>query len=104
MDNDFGWKRLSKSYMNENAVFMLLTAMARNIYLFIVQKRQCRNSASKPHQEAKDLYSGSSPFLPNGLSPQDATSSTYIQTAGTTAWSIETDKQIIFVEAQRHEP
>lgn len=38
MDNDFGWKRLPKSFMNENAVFMLLTAMARNFYLFIVHK------------------------------------------------------------------
>lgn len=38
MDNDFGWKRLSKSFMNENAVFILLTAMARNFYLFIVNK------------------------------------------------------------------
>lgn len=38
MDNDFGWKRLPKSFMNENAVFMLLTAMSRNFYRFIVHK------------------------------------------------------------------
>lgn len=35
-NNGFGWNHLPKSFMNENAVFMILTAMARNFYLFII--------------------------------------------------------------------
>lgn len=36
MDNDFGWKRLPKSFMNENAVFMLLTAMIGQVHITII--------------------------------------------------------------------
>lgn len=32
-NNDFGWAHLPFSFMNENAVFMLLTAMIKNFYL-----------------------------------------------------------------------
>lgn len=35
-NNGFGWKHLPKSFMNENAVFMILTAMARNFYLYLL--------------------------------------------------------------------
>lgn len=35
-NNDFGWAHLPKSFMNENTVFMLLTAIAANFYRFIV--------------------------------------------------------------------
>ena len=32
LDNGFGWKSLPKSFMNQNAVFLLLTALIRNFY------------------------------------------------------------------------
>lgn len=35
-NNDFGWAHLPFSFMNENAVFMLLTAMIKNFYLYLV--------------------------------------------------------------------
>ena len=35
-NNDFGWAHLPKSFMNQNTVFLLLTAMAANFYLYIV--------------------------------------------------------------------
>ena len=35
-NNDFGWARLPKSFMNQNTVFLLITAMAANFYRYIV--------------------------------------------------------------------
>ena len=35
-NNDFGWAHLPKSFMNQNTVFLLLTAMAANFYQYIV--------------------------------------------------------------------
>ena len=35
-NNDFGWAHLPKSFMNQNTVFLLLTAMAANFYQHIV--------------------------------------------------------------------
>ena len=35
-NNDFGWAHLPFSFMNENTVFMLLTAMIKNFYLYLV--------------------------------------------------------------------
>jgi len=35
-NNDFGWAHLPKSFMNENTVFMVLTAIAANFYRYIV--------------------------------------------------------------------
>ena len=36
MNNGFGWARLPKSFMAENTVFLLLTALIRNFYKFII--------------------------------------------------------------------
>ena len=36
MNNGFGWNRLPKSFMGENTVFLLLTALIRNFYKFIM--------------------------------------------------------------------
>ncbi len=36
MNNGFGWARLPKSFMAGNTVFMLLTALIRNFYKFIM--------------------------------------------------------------------
>ena len=38
MNNGFGWDRLPKSFMAENTVFFLLTALIRNFYKVIIQR------------------------------------------------------------------
>ena len=35
-NNDFGWKHLPFSFMKENTVFMILTALIRNFYVWLV--------------------------------------------------------------------
>ena len=37
MNNGFGWDRLPKSFMAENMVFMMVTAMLKNFYLYLVR-------------------------------------------------------------------
>jgi hypothetical protein len=37
-NNDFGWKHLPFSFMKENTVFMILTALIRNFYVWLVGK------------------------------------------------------------------
>jgi hypothetical protein len=36
MNNDFGWKRMSFSFLNENNTFMIITAMIKNFYNYFV--------------------------------------------------------------------
>ena len=36
-NNDFGWAHLPFSYLKENTVFLLVTAMLKNFYLYILQ-------------------------------------------------------------------
>ena len=38
MNNDFGWNRLPKSFMAQNTVFLLMTALIRNFYKVIMQR------------------------------------------------------------------
>jgi len=38
MNNDFGWKHLPFSFLNENAAFMIIMAMIKNFYNFILEK------------------------------------------------------------------
>ena len=38
MNNDFGWKNLPFSFLQQNTVYMLLMAMCRNFYLIILKK------------------------------------------------------------------
>ena len=38
MNNGFGWDRLPKSFMAQNTVFLLMTAIIRNFYKAILQK------------------------------------------------------------------
>ena len=38
MNNGFGWNRLPKSFMAENTVYLLLTALIRNFYKAIIQR------------------------------------------------------------------
>ena len=37
-NNGFGWARLPKSFMAENTVFLLLTALIRNFYKFLMDR------------------------------------------------------------------
>ena len=36
-NNDFGWSHLPFSFMGENMVFMMVTAMLKNFYLYLVR-------------------------------------------------------------------
>lgn len=38
MNNGFGWKHLPKSFMAENAVYLLMTALIRNFYKTIIRE------------------------------------------------------------------
>jgi hypothetical protein len=38
MNNDFGWKHLPCSFMNENTAFLIIMAMAKNFYNYFVEK------------------------------------------------------------------
>lgn len=55
MDNDFGWKRLPKSFMNENSAFLLITAMIKNFFNFIVSKKEMREFGIKACARIKQL-------------------------------------------------
>ena len=37
MNNGFGWKRLPKSFMSENTVYLLMTALIRNFYKTVIR-------------------------------------------------------------------
>ena len=37
-NNGFGWARLPKSFMAENTVFLMLTALIRNFYKFLMDR------------------------------------------------------------------
>ena len=38
MNNGFGWKRLPKSFLAENTVYLLMTALIRNFYKTIIRR------------------------------------------------------------------
>ena len=38
MNNDFGWGKLPFSFLEENAVYMLITEICRNFYLYVLGK------------------------------------------------------------------
>lgn len=38
MNNGFGWNRLPKSFMSQNTVFLLMTALIRNFYKAVMQR------------------------------------------------------------------
>ena len=54
-DNSFGWNRLPKSFMNENTVFLLITALIRNFYQFLVQAKDLKSFGLKPTSRLKDF-------------------------------------------------
>ena len=38
MNNDFGWKHLPASFLNENCSFMIITALIKNFYTYFIEK------------------------------------------------------------------
>ena len=53
MNNGFGWNRLPKSYMGENTVFLLLTALIRNFYKFIIKRLDVKKFGLKATSRIK---------------------------------------------------
>lgn len=47
MNNGFGWNRLPKSFMSENTVFLILTALVRNFYRHLVSDMDMRHFGIK---------------------------------------------------------
>ena len=47
MNNGFGWARLPKSFMSENTVFLLLTALIRNFYKFLMDRINAKSLRTK---------------------------------------------------------
>ena len=53
MNNGFGWDRLPKSFMAENTVFLLLTALVRNFYKAIIQRLDVKRFGLKATSRIK---------------------------------------------------
>lgn len=53
MNNDFGWKNLPFSFLQENTVYMILTAMCRNFYLILLEKISRKIPFVKPYFRLK---------------------------------------------------
>lgn len=53
MNNGFGWDRLPKSFMAENMVFLLLTALIRNFYKFIMERPEVKKFRLKATSRIK---------------------------------------------------
>ena len=66
MNNGFGWNRLPKSFMAQNTVFLLMTALIRNFYKAIMQRLKTREFGLRATSRIK-TFSSSSLFLQNGL-------------------------------------
>ena len=53
MNNGFGWARLPKSFMAENTVFLLLTALIRNFYKFLMGRLDTKDFGLKKNSRIK---------------------------------------------------
>ena len=53
MNNGFGWNRLPKSFMGENTVFLLLTALIRNFDKFIMERLDAKKFGLKATSRIK---------------------------------------------------
>ena len=53
MNNGFGWARLPKSFMAENTVFMLLTALISNFYKFLMDRLDAKAFGLKKNSRIK---------------------------------------------------
>ena len=53
MNNDFGWKHLPFSFLDQNAAFMIIMALIKNFYNFVVQKISQIFKDIKPNSRLK---------------------------------------------------
>ena len=53
MNNGFGWSHLPKSFMSQNAAFLLLTALIYNFYKYIFSKLKVSDFGLKPTSRIK---------------------------------------------------
>lgn len=53
LNNGFGWDRLPKSFMSENTVFLILTAVIRNFYKTIMKKLDVKEFGLKATSRIK---------------------------------------------------
>lgn len=53
MNNGFGWNRLPKSFMAENTVFLILTAIIRNFYLWLMSRLRHKEFGLSPRKRIK---------------------------------------------------
>lgn len=53
MNNGFGWKGLPKSFMAENTVFLILTALIRNFYKTLMKKLEVKKFNLKENSRIK---------------------------------------------------
>ena len=56
MNNGFGWVRLPKSFMAENTVFLLLTALIRNFYKFLMDRIDAKAFGRKKTSRIKAFF------------------------------------------------
>lgn len=54
-NNDFGWAHLPFSFLNENTVFMLVTAMLKNFFIYLTQTLSGRIKAIKKTSRLKKV-------------------------------------------------
>lgn len=80
MNNDFGWNRLHKSFLKENTVFILITALIRNFYKTLIARMPVEKFGLKKQAVSRLLPSGSYPYRLNGFRPQGGISSIYTPT------------------------
>ena len=66
MNNGFGWARLPKSFMAENTVFLLLTALIRNFYKFLMDRLDTKAFGQEKCSRSRLSSSSSSAYLQNG--------------------------------------
>lgn len=57
LDNDFGWNYLPKSFMNQNAVFMVLTSMIRNFYCGLLRHKEFEKMGLDRRSRVKSFIS-----------------------------------------------
>ena len=55
-NNDFGWSHLPFSFMAENMVFMMVTAMLKNFYLYLVRHISEKGQAAEKDKQTESLY------------------------------------------------
>ena len=53
MNNGFGWNRLPKSFMAQNTVFLLMTALIRNFYKAIMQRLNIKKFGLRTNSRIK---------------------------------------------------